>query len=84
MDGTEPYAWTGKGEASRAPPFLRLGVVNLKPLRLNCLFYLKKIKRMTSAIAAMAMIKSAIWSRCCLRRLLDDINIDFPCFGVSK
>ena len=68
----------------RGLPLFRLGVVNLKPLRLNCLFYLKKIKRMTSAIAAMAMIKSAIWSRCCLRRLQDDINIDFPCFGVSK
>ena len=28
MDGTEPYARTEKGEASRPPPFLRLLGVN--------------------------------------------------------
>lgn len=31
-----------------------------------------------------AMIKSKIASRCCLRRLLDETKIDFPCFGVSR
>ena len=47
-------------------------------------FYLKTINRITRAIAMTTMIKSRIVSRCCLRRLLDETKIVFPCFGVSR
>ena len=45
---------------------------------------MKRIKWMISAIATTAIIKSASWRRCCLRRLLDETNIALPCFGVSR
>lgn len=81
---------TWKGEASRLPLFC----VNtsqcscISPVTRLSLwvmsFYLKTINRITSATAMTTMIKSRIVSRCCLRRLLDETKIDFPCFGVSR
>ena len=47
-------------------------------------FYFKTINRITRATAMTTMIKSRNWSRCCLRRLLDETKIVFPCFGVSR
>lgn len=78
-----------KGEASRPPPFLRLRGVMTQLHQTILLFlvlspYLKKINRITRATAMATMIKSRIVSRCCLRRLLDETKIDFPCFCVSR
>lgn len=83
--------WNGEGGGLAASPFFALNTSKyscISPItRLGLWamsFYLKTINRITRATAMTTMIKSRNWSRCCLRRLLDETKIVFPCFGVSR
>ena len=72
-----PLFCVNTSQCSCISPVTRLGLWVMS-------FYLKTINRITRATAMITMIKSRNWSRCCLRRLLDDTKIVFPCFGVSR
>ena len=72
-----PLFCVNTSQCSCISPVTRLGLWVMS-------FYLKTKNRITRATAMTTMIKSRNWSRCCLRRLLDETKIVFPCFGVSR